>query len=511
MAAFRSNKSQGKRGTSFGKRSDAEKSFRKNQRPSRDEGSRDSRSERSPRFDKPKAGGFERSERQNRTGSGDDRRPPRNDSRPRREGSSRPAGFTRAPKFDEGSGKRNFRSAPPRFNRDDEAAGKFKKFDRGKGGKGSFRKDSGSSFRGESKFRTEPGSVKKPFDKEGSKPGRSSSGHFKKDQEGADKFKKFDRRSSKSDKGSFRKDSDSSFRGESRFRTEQGGFKKPFHKQGPPRRDGNDEKGKRSFVQSRVAKVVRSGEFTKAVRETSSPAKKDDGLIRLNKFIANSGVGSRREADELIKMGLIKVNGTTITELGTKIKPTDEVRYEDRLLRAERLVYVLLNKPKGFITTTDDPQERNTVMSLVASACKERIYPVGRLDRNTTGLLLLTNDGDLADKLTHPSYNTKKVYKIELDKALTKNDLQQIVDGVQLEEGRAMVDDVAVLSDDRHSVGLEIHIGWNRVVRRIFETLGYEVRKLDRSVFAGLDKKELSRGEWRFLRPEEVVRLKHFK
>jgi 23S rRNA pseudouridine2605 synthase len=209
-------------------------------------------------------------------------------------------------------------------------------------------------------------------------------------------------------------------------------------------------------------------------------------------------------------MGLISVNGTAITELGSKVKPGDVVRYEDRVLKAEKLVYVLLNKPKGFITTTDDPQERNTVMGLVASACKERIYPVGRLDRNTTGLLLLTNDGELADKLTHPSYKTKKIYKIELDKPLTKGDLQTITEGVVLEEGRAMVDDIAVLSDDYKTVGLEIHIGWNRVVRRIFETLGYLVIKLDRSVFAGLDKKELARGQWRFLKSEEIIRLKHF-
>jgi len=197
--------------------------------------------------------------------------------------------------------------------------------------------------------------------------------------------------------------------------------------------------------------------------------------------------------------------------MGFKVKPGDEVRYEGKLLKAEKQVYILLNKPKGFITTTDDPQERNTVMNLVAKACKERVYPVGRLDRNTTGLLLLTNDGELTEKLTHPSYNVKKIYKVELNKPLTKNDLQRITEGVSLEEGRAQVDDVAIISDDSLTVGLEIHIGWNRVVRRIFEALGYEVVRLDRSVYAGLDKKDLGRGEWRFLKPEEVVNLKHFK
>ncbi len=222
-------------------------------------------------------------------------------------------------------------------------------------------------------------------------------------------------------------------------------------------------------------------------------------------------MGSRRDADEMIKKGLISVNGVTISEMGFKVKQGDEVRYEDKVLKAEKLVYVLLNKPKGFLTTTVDPKDRKTVMNLVASACKERLYPVGRLDRNTTGLLLLTNDGELAEKLTHPSYNTKKIYKVELDRALTKNDFQKILDGVYLEEGRAIVDELAYTDENKKEIGIELHIGWNRIVRRIFETLEYEVVKLDRVIFAGLDKKDLPRGEWRFLKPEEVVRLKHFK
>jgi 23S rRNA pseudouridine2605 synthase len=180
-------------------------------------------------------------------------------------------------------------------------------------------------------------------------------------------------------------------------------------------------------------------------------------------------------------------------------------------LKAEKPVYILLNKPKGFITTTDDPQERSTVMGLVAGAVKERIDPVGRLDRNTTGLLLLTNDGDLADKLTHPSYQAKKVYKVELDKPMTKNDFIKIQEGVHLEEGKARVDEIAIVSDDKKTIGIEIHIGWNRVVRRIFESLGYQVVKLDRTIYAGLDKKDLTRGQWRFLKAEEIVMLKHFK
>lgn len=231
----------------------------------------------------------------------------------------------------------------------------------------------------------------------------------------------------------------------------------------------------------------------------------------MNKFISNSGVCSRREADNRIAMGLVSVNGTTITEMGYKVKPTDEVRYEGKRLKAEKPVYILLNKPKGFITTTEDPQERHTVMNLIANACSERVYPVGRLDRNTTGLLLLTNDGYLADKLTHPSYNVKKIYKVELDKPITKADFEQLAAGIRLEEGVAVPDDLAIVSDDRQTVGIELHIGWNRIVRRLFESLGYQVVKLDRVVYAGLDKKDLPRGNWRFLTQHEIVRLKHYK
>jgi len=210
-------------------------------------------------------------------------------------------------------------------------------------------------------------------------------------------------------------------------------------------------------------------------------------------------------------MGLISVNGKNITELGYKVSRTDEVRYENKVLRAEKPVYILMNKPKGFLTTTVDPQERNTVMHIIGNSVKERVYPVGRLDRNTTGLLLLTNDGDLADKLMHPSYKAKKIYKVELDRPLTRADFLQITEGIQLEEGKARVDDLAIISEDNKTVGVELHIGWNRVVRRIFESLGYEVVKLDRSVYAGLDKKDLPRGHWRFLKQEEIIRLKHLQ
>ena len=227
--------------------------------------------------------------------------------------------------------------------------------------------------------------------------------------------------------------------------------------------------------------------------------------IRLNKFLANAGVCSRREADEFITAGVVSVNGEVVTELGTKIKRADVVKFHDETVSIERKVYVLLNKPKDCVTTSDDPQARLTVMDLVKGACAERIYPVGRLDRNTTGVLLLTNDGDLASKLTHPKYLKKKIYHVYLDKNLTKADMDQIAAGIQLEDGEIHADAISY-SDEvkRDQVGIEIHSGKNRIVRRIFESLGYKVVKLDRVFFAGLTKKGLRRGEWRYLTEQEV-------
>jgi 23S rRNA pseudouridine2605 synthase len=231
--------------------------------------------------------------------------------------------------------------------------------------------------------------------------------------------------------------------------------------------------------------------------------------LRLNKFLANAGVCSRREADEFIQAGVVTVNGQVVTELGTKILRTDEVRFHDQPVNIEKKVYVLLNKPKDYVTTSDDPQQRKTVMDLVKNACPERIYPVGRLDRNTTGVLLLTNDGDMASKLTHPKYLKKKIYHVFLDKACTAHDLQQIGEGIQLEDGEIKADDVQYAHPtDKKQVGIEIHSGKNRIVRRIFESLGYKVTKLDRVQFAGLTKKNLKRGDWRYLTEEEVDRLR---
>ena len=231
--------------------------------------------------------------------------------------------------------------------------------------------------------------------------------------------------------------------------------------------------------------------------------------LRLNKFLANAGVCSRREADEFIQAGLVTVNGQVVTELGTKILRTDEVKFHDAVVSLEKKVYVLLNKPKDYVTTSDDPQQRKTVMDLVKDVCPERIYPVGRLDRNTTGVLLLTNDGDLASKLTHPKFLKKKVYHVHLDKNLTAHDMQQISEGITLEDGEIKADAVAYADDhDKSQVGIEIHSGKNRIVRRIFESLGYRVTKLDRVQFAGLTKKNLRRGDWRFLTEKEVDMLR---
>ena len=231
--------------------------------------------------------------------------------------------------------------------------------------------------------------------------------------------------------------------------------------------------------------------------------------IRLNKFLANAGVCSRREADEFITAGVVSVNGVIVTELGTKIKRTDEVKFHDEPVSIERKAYVLLNKPKDCVTTSDDPQERKTVMDFVKGACKERIYPVGRLDRNTTGVLLLTNDGDLASKLTHPKYLKKKIYHVYCDKNVAKADLDQIAAGITLDDGDIHADAISYASDtDKSQVGIEIHSGKNRIVRRIFESLGYKVVKLDRVYFAGLTKKGLRRGDWRYLTEQEVNMLR---
>ena len=239
-------------------------------------------------------------------------------------------------------------------------------------------------------------------------------------------------------------------------------------------------------------------------------APKQDGAIRLNRYISMSGICSRREADEFIAAGLITVNGVVVTELGSKVMPNDEVCYNGKRIENEKKVYIVMNKPKGFVTTLDDPHADKSVMDLVKNACTERIYPVGRLDKNSVGVLLLTNDGDLAKRLTHPTYEKKKIYQVSLDKHLTRADLEQLILGVTLEDGDIAADDVCYVEDPKmkNAVGIEIHSGRNRIVRRMFEHLGYHVGKLDRVYFAGLTKQKLKRGEWRFLTEKEVAMLK---
>lgn len=487
----RPNKSSGKR-TAFGKRTDAEKSFRTRKK----DGPKS-------RFD------------EGRSGKPDsDRKKPF--GKPSR--FSKPGARSRYNA--ESSDEKPKRFSKPSFRRNDGDEKPFRKSSRPFRGEkpGGFSKSRGrkenDSFEGRPKRTFDKGADGERRSRSRSFGGEKSGGFSKsrgKNEEGPFRpSKKFDARP----KRSFDQDNDGDRKSRSGDNYGKPYARKPYtkkksytgkteRKEIPFRKDSRfGERSERKF--SRTEDVVKHG-------TEHAPPKTGDELIRLNKFIANSGIGSRRHADELISMGLITVNGEVVTEMGHKVKPTDDVRYEGRKLRPEKSVYVLLNKPKGFITTTDDPQERNTVMNLVSGAGNERIYPVGRLDRNTTGLLLLTNDGELAEKLTHPSYNVKKIYKVELDKPLTKNDFEKIVEGVYLEEGRALVDDLAIVSDDHKEVGIELHIGWNRIVRRIFESLGYEVVKLDRVVYAGLDKKDLNRGQWRFLKPEEIIRLKHFK
>lgn len=259
---------------------------------------------------------------------------------------------------------------------------------------------------------------------------------------------------------------------------------------------------------------MKSGGFSKK-RGTKSPVSKElsgknDGSIRLNRYLASAGIASRRKADELITAGAVTVNDQPVIEMGFKVKPGDKVKFNGRLLKPQRFVYILLNKPKDYITTTSDPQERKTVMELVKKASIERVYPVGRLDRNTTGLLLLTNDGDLAEKLAHPRNRIPKVYYATLNKSLKEDDLQRIKDGLTLEDGKIQVDDIAyVEGGSKKEIGLEIHSGRNRIVRRIFESLDYQVLKLDRVLYGNLTKKDLSRGKWRFLKENEIIQLKH--
>ncbi len=378
--------------------------------------------------------------------------------------------------------------------------------------------------KGESKSSRDSGTTGKPFEKNRSsaterKPyGKIDDGGFK---------KTFDKRneSSSERKPSYNKPDSERFAKptQRRPKIEGGKFEprnseKKFRKEKPgftntekSARYGKSETGKpyTKDFKPRPKRDYPTSENKPAITRSKKPS--DDGLIRLNRYISNAGICSRRKADELIQAGVITVNGEAVNELGAKVNPMkDVIRYNGETLKREKMVYVLLNKPKDYITTTDDPHERRTVMQLVEKASKERIYPVGRLDRNTTGLLLMTNDGDLTDKLSHPKNNVVKIYNIELNRSLPQGDLNKIAYGLELEDGIIKPDEVTyVQGGSKREIGIQIHSGKNRIVRRIFEHLGYEVVKLDRVIYANLTKKDLPRGRWRYLEEKEVIQLKH--
>lgn len=366
-------------------------------------------------------------------------------------------------------------------------------FRQDKGGKKPFRNNSGdknqNGFHAKSAFG-------KPFEQDRNKGGKS-----------------FRREGGNSERPAFGKSFEQDRNKGGNQRTNDKGGKKGFYwwKDIP---EGYERNNKNSSSRRRRTGAPRTPDYDmakiKSIAETKGVQTSPAEGIRLNRFIANAGISSRREADKIIASGRVKVNGKVITEMGYRVKPSDRVELDDEVLKRERLVYVLLNKPKDYITTTDDPQERKTVMELVADACEERIYPVGRLDRNTTGLLLLTNDGALAEKLSHPSNQVKKNYQLELDKPLDENHFDQIMNGIELEDGFIKPDKMFYMTDDRQIISIDIHSGRNRIVRRIFEHFGYEVVRLDRAVYAGLTKKGLPRGQWRYLTQQEVIRLKFF-
>ena len=306
-----------------------------------------------------------------------------------------------------------------------------------------------------------------------------------------------------------------------RRKTDENRQTSPTRSAGQRRSYDKDEREKRPARKTFTDKAKPYDDKPKAYRDkpktyTSKPKKqaakpaKDDGLVRLNKFIANSGICSRREADTFIENGLVSVNGVRVTELGTKVDPSkDDIRFNGSRIKGEKKVYLVMNKPKDFVTTLSDPHADRTVMDLISkSLCPERVFPVGRLDKATTGVLLLTNDGDLTEKLTHPKHEVRKIYHATLDKNLKKEDFDKILEGIELEDGPIAADALSYVEGDKSQVGLEIHSGRNRIVRRLFEHLGYKVKKLDRVYFAGLTKKNLRRGAWRFLEEKEIALLK---
>jgi len=372
-------------------------------------------------------------------------------------------------------------------------------------------------------FDNRDGGERKPYHK----PDGDRGGERRFDRDSSERpARRFDQDSSEN-RPSRRFDSNNSDRPARSFDNRDGGERKPYsndkdHGYNRDRKSSNDRTGslkprrrdinaESEILSEIVANRRETGRLSSSKQQVLSLKWEEENRpIRLNKYISNAGICSRREADKLIETGAIMVNDKIVTELGTKVFPTDIVRFEDKILNREKPVYIILNKPKDYITTIEDERGRKNVMELISGACRERVYPVGRLDRNTTGLLLFTNDGEMAKKLTHPKYGNRKIYQVELDKNLTTNDMQTIADGIHLDDGDYIKpDDIAYAStESKKIVGIEIHSGQNRIVRRIFESLGYEVVKLDRTVYAGLTKKDLPRGRWRILSREEIGMLK---
>jgi 23S rRNA pseudouridine2605 synthase len=473
----------------------------------RDSSSRDSFRSEKPRFDKPRYDGPRASGRDNETRDFK----PRGEFSPR-EGSDRPR-FDK-PKFDRprNSGRDNdSRDFKPRGEFSPREGSDRPRFDKPRydGPRASGRDNDSRDFKPRGEFSPREGSDRPRFDKpryDGPRAtGRDNDsrdfkprGEFS-PREGSD-------RPRPSRGGDFSSQEGRSF-------TERRNSGKPSLKKKDF--EGSEEVAKPSDegLNRRVGRFETAPRYNLVGYEKKSNVKlKDDNAeIRLNRYISNAGICSRREADELISSGQITVNGKVVTEMGHKVLPSDTVKFGKKVLNPEKQVYILINKPKDYITTTEDPEERKTVLDLIQGACQERVYPVGRLDRNTTGLLLLTNDGELAVKLTHPSGGVKKIYQAELDRPITTEDFEKLKQGLVLEDGAIKPDEVGLVTPDAMVVGLEIHSGRNRIVRRMFEHLGYEVQKLDRTVFAGLNKKELPRGKWRFLTEKEVVRLKFMK
>ncbi|MFZ5553912.1 MAG: pseudouridine synthase, partial [Bacteroidota bacterium] len=412
----------------------------------------------------------------------------------------------------------------PYHKKDGDDRGYKKKFDRDKDSSGSgykkpYHKKDGDDRGYKKKFDRDKDSsgsgYKKPYHKkDGDDRGYKKKFNSGDDTRGGKADDGFKKRADKKTPSFFKKDESSGEEKKPFYKKEKSSFKKPAIErdyQSDEQFDFKEYRNDKKRAES-VKKDYHHKEQKWKNKKRFDKKQNDGGeeLIRLNKYIANTGACSRREADQLIASGVVTVNGKTVTELGTKIHYTDKVTYGGQALKREENVYLLLNKPKDFITTVDDPQNRRTVMDLVAGACKERIYPVGRLDRNTTGLLLFTNDGELTKKLTHPSYNIKKVYHVMTDQNVSKEDLAKLRDGFELEDGFVKVDDVQFVGDNsnKRDIGVEIHSGRNRIVRRMFEHLGYKVIKLDRVMFAGLTKKDLPRGRYRFLTAKEISFLK---